>query len=247
MSVNILLAVVFLLNTTSCEKEELNYSTGDIRINIETGDSWLHDFPLFFGISKKNPPQFAIWLEDTSGNYLSTIFVTSKIATEGWIANKGNRRKESLPHWCHKRGVVYDDGLLLPTKEEPLPDGITGATPKVDKEFQISIKDFTEPVIIKAEFNHSIDFNDFFPENAVEGHDNYSGGKMGSGQPAVVYADTIYFNRPGRYLKLIGRSSADGSDGMVYSDLEKLTTAKSIVKQISVEIVQQDDKVKNNF
>ena len=84
------------------------------------------------------------------------------------------------------RGVVYDDGFLLPTKENPLSDGVTGATPKVDKEIQIRIKDFTEPVIIKAEFNHSIDFNDFFPENAVEGHDNYSGGEMGSGQPAIV-------------------------------------------------------------
>ena len=238
MSLNILFVAALLLSATSCEKEELNYSTGDIRINIETGDSWLHDFPLFLGISKKNPPQFAVWLEDTSGNYLSTIFVTSKIATEGWIANKGNRRKEALPHWCHKQGEVYDDGLLLPTKENPLPDGITGATPKVDKEIQIGMKDFTEPVIIKAEFNHSIDFNDYFPENAVKGRDNYSGGKMGSGQPAVVYADTIYPDQQRTFLKLIGRSSADGSDGMIYSDLEKLTTAKSIVKQISVEIIR---------
>jgi len=238
MSFNILFVAAFLLSATSCEKEELNYSTGDIRINIETGDSWLHDFPLFLGISKKNPPQFAIWFEDISGNYLSTIFATSKIATEGWVANKGNRRKESLPHWSHKRGFVYDDGLLLPTKEKPLSDGITGATPKVDKEIQIRIKDFTEAVIIKAEFNHSVDFNDFFPENAIEGHDNYSGGKMGSGQPAIVYADTLYPNQQSIFLKLIGRSSANGSDGMVYSDLEKLTTAKSIVKQISVEILK---------
>ncbi|MCD4769115.1 MAG: DUF2271 domain-containing protein [Bacteroidales bacterium] len=238
MSLNIIFVAALLLSATSCEKEELNYSTGDIRINIETGGSWLKDHPLFLGISKKSPPQFAIWLEDTSGNYLSTIFVTSKTATEGWIANKGNRRKESLPHWCHKRGVVYDDGLFLPTKEKPLSDGVTGATPKVDKEIQISIKDFTEPVIIKAEFNHSIDFNDFFPENAVEGHDNYSGGKMGSGQPAIIYADTIYPNQQSTYLKLTGRSSADGSDGMVYSDLEKLTTAKRIVKQISVKILK---------
>ena len=238
MSINVLFVAAFLLSATSYEKEELNYSTGDIRINIETGDSWLHDFPLFLGISKKNPPQFAIWLEDTAGNYFSTIFVTSKIATEGWVANKGNRRKESLPHWSHKRGLVYDDGLLLPTKEEPLSDGITGATPKVDKEIQIRIKDFTEPVIIKAEFNHSVDFNVFFPENAVEGHDNYSGGKMGSGQPAIVYADTIYPDQQRTILILIGRSSANGSDGMVYSDLEKLTTARSIVKQISVEILK---------
>ena len=233
MSLKILFVAICFLSTASCEKQVLSYTTGDIKIKIETGEHWLHDFPLFLGLSKKNPPQFAVWLEDTSGNYITTVFVTYKIATKGWLLNKGNRRKEALPHWCHKRGVVYKDGLLLPTKENPLSDGITGATPKVDKEIQIRIKDFTGPLVIKAEFNHSTDFNDFFPKNATEGDDNYSGGKEGSGQPAVVYAATIYPNQQNTFLKLIGHSSVDGSDGIIYSDLEKLTTAKSIIKQIS--------------
>ncbi|MCD4792890.1 MAG: DUF2271 domain-containing protein [Bacteroidales bacterium] len=235
MKANILLISIFLLTACSCEKEILSYSKGDIKIEIETGNSWLKNHPLFLGLSKKSPPQFAVWIEDTSGNYLSTIFVTNKIATEGWIANKGNRRKEALPHWCHKRGVIYDDGLLLPTKEEPLPDGISGATPKENKEIQVSLKDFSNPIVIKAEFNHSIDFNDYFPENAQEGDDNY--GEM-SGQPALIYAATIYPNQQLTYLELIGHSSVDGSGGMVYSDLEKLTTAKDIVKQISAVIIK---------
>lgn len=235
MKANILLIIIFLFTACSCEKEILSYSKGDIKIEIETGEQWLHDFPLFLGISKKNSPQFAVWIEDTAGNYISTVFVTEKTATEGWIANKGNRRKEALPHWCHKRGVIYDDGLLLPTKEEPLPDGITGATPKENKEIQVSLKNFSNPIVIKAEFNHSIDFNDYFPENAQKGDDNY--GEM-SGQPAIIYAVTIYPNQPQTYMKLIGHSSADGSDGIVYSDLEKLTTAKSIVKQISTVIIK---------
>ena len=229
-----MLACIFLLN--SCEKEELSFQSGDMAIEIETGEHWLHDFPLFPGISKKNAPQFAVWMEDTSGNYLSTIFATYKIATEGWQANKGNRRKEALPHWCHQRGVTYEDGLMLPTKKSPLTDGITGATPKGDKTLRVRLASFEEPIVIKAEFNHSIDFNPFFPKNAKKGDENYSGGEMGSGQPAIVYAATIYPDTKNAELKLIGHSSPDGSTGNIYDDLEKLTSAKSIVKSIKITV-----------
>lgn len=218
----------------SCEKELLTYDTGDMELKIETGKHWLHDYPLFLGITKKNPPQFAIWIEDTSGNYLSTVFVTHKIATEGWIGNNGNRRKEALPYWCHQRGVVYEDGLLLPTKAHPLTDGITGATPKKDKVIRIRPDSLQKPFVLKAEFNHSLDFNEYYPENAKNGDPNYSGGKQGSGQPAVIYAATIYPETEEATLVLIGHSSPDGSDGNVYHDMDQLTTATSIVKSIRV-------------
>jgi hypothetical protein len=231
-----ILACAFFLQ--SCEKEDLTYVSGDIELEINTGEHWLHDYPLFLGINKKNPPQFAIWIEDTSGNYLSTVFVTNKIATEGWQANKGNRRIESLPHWCHQRHVVSNDGLLLPTKQQPLTDGITGATPKEDKTIRISPVNIERPFVVKAEFNHSVDFNNDYPKNAREGDANYSGGEEGSGQPAVVYSATVYPDTKTAVLELIGHSSPDGSNGNVYSDLQKLTTAKTIVKSIKLTIKQ---------
>ena len=234
-TLNILL-LAFMFTLQSCEKEDLSFQSGDIEIEIKTGDHWLHDFPLFLGITKENPPQFAIWLEDTSGNYISTVFATYKIATEGWRANAGNRRKESLPHWCHQRGVVYEDGLLLPTKKHPLTDGMTGATPKVDKTIKITPVKLEKPFVIKAEFNHSVDFNSYYPKDAKEGDDNYSGGEMGSGQPAVVYSATIYPETKNAVLELIGHSSSDGSDGNIYPDTQTLTTAKTIVKSINVVI-----------
>jgi hypothetical protein len=231
-----LMMIACLVGCSSCEKEELSYMEGDFKVEIVSGDHWLHDFPLFLGISKKNAPQFAIWMEDTEGNYLTTVFVTNKIATEGWQANGGNRRKEALPHWCHQRGVIYEDGLLLPTKDHPFTDGISGATPKEDLTVQLRLDDLNEPIVIKAEFNHSLDFNDFFPENAGEGEDNYSGGKMGSGQPALVYAGTLYPDNEELELVLVGRSSSDGSDGKIYTDLEKISTAKDIIERIIVSI-----------
>ena len=105
-----LLISLFLFE--SCQKEDYLFYAGDICLEIEAGENWIHDFPLLPGINKKNPPQFAVWIEDTAGNYLATVFVTHTIATQSWIGSHGNRRKESLPHWCHRRGVVYPDGLL---------------------------------------------------------------------------------------------------------------------------------------
>ncbi len=227
---------MFFLN--SCEKEDLSFESGDIEVEINTGEHWLHDFPLFLGLNKKNPPQFAIWVEDTSGNYISTVFATHKIATEGWQSNNGNRRKESLPHWCYQRGIVYDDGLYLPTKEQPLPDGITGATPKENKKIRIRPVNLNKPFVLKAEFNQSIDFNNYYPKDAKEGDANYSGGHHGSGQPAVVYAAVIYPETKNAILSLIGHSSPDGSDGNIYPNTQKLTTAKSIVQSIKVSIKQ---------
>lgn len=236
MKPGIFLVIIFIFTVFSCSTEELNYSAGDIDIKIETGEEWLHDFPLFLGLTKKNPPQFVVWLEEIDGTYISTIFTTYKIAAEAWTFNKGNRRKESLPHWSYQRGVVYEDGLLLPTKENPLTDGITGATPKIDKEIKLKIENFTGDLVIKAEFNHSVDFNNYFPKDAESGDANYSGGESGSGQPAVVYEGTINPGQQFTTLTLIGRSSADGTDGIIYSDTEKLTSAKNIVKQINIEV-----------
>ena len=228
--------IAFLTTMCSCEKEELSLASGDISLKIEAGDHWMHDFPLFLGITKKNPPQFAIWIEDMEGNYVTTIFATYKIATEGWASNRGNRRMEALPYWCHQRGVLYDDGLMLPTKEMPLNDGVTGATPKADKMIQINSVHIEKPFVIKAEFNHSVDFNDSYPKNALEENDNYSGGEEGSGQPAVVYMATIFQDTREAALELSGHSSPDGSDGNIYYDTQKLTTAKSIVKSITLTV-----------
>ena len=81
--------------------------SNDLKISIEKGEEWMHDFPLFLGINKKNPPQIAIWTEDMEGHYLSTIYVTHKIATQSWQASGGNRRKEA----CHI-GVTKEESNM---------------------------------------------------------------------------------------------------------------------------------------
>lgn len=70
-----------LFINSGCNRELVEYDSNDLKISIEKGEEWMHDFPLFLGINKKNPPQIAIWTEDMEGHYLSTIYVTHKIAT----------------------------------------------------------------------------------------------------------------------------------------------------------------------
>ena len=100
MKNSLIICICFVLVCAfSCRKDLLEYGQGDLKISIEQGEYWIHDFPLFLGIKLKNSPQIAIWMEDMQGNYLSTVYVTHKIATQSWQNNNGNPRKEALPHW----------------------------------------------------------------------------------------------------------------------------------------------------
>jgi len=217
----------------SCNKDLVTYQEDDIKVMVTKGDGWLHDFPLFLGIEKKNAPQIAIWMEDLTGNYLSTVYASHKIATQSWIGS--NRRKEALHVWCHARGVQYPDGLYLPTKEQPLADGISGATPHGSFDVKIRPVGDLKQFVVKIELNHSTDWNDNYPENAKEGDTNYSGD---SGQPAVVYSAEIDLDsgRKQYTATIIGHSSPDGSNGDIYPGISSLTSALNIAKEITINI-----------
>ena len=107
----------------SCDKELVEYEKGSVEIVVERGDAWLHDFPLFLGIKRKNPPQIAVWMQ-------------------------------------------YADGLYLPTRNEPLADGISGATPRGSFDLKLSPGAGLDRFVVKVEVNHSTDFNETYPESA---------------------------------------------------------------------------------
>ncbi len=224
------------LMQTSCNRKLLDYESDDVRVEIAEDEEWLHDFPLFLGIKKKNPPQIAIWIEDSSGRYVSTIYVSQKIATEGWLSANGNRRKEALPRWCHSRGIRYDDGLFCPTKQQPVTDALTGATPRKGFGTYFREKTGLQRFCVLVEVNHSTDFTDVYAEDAAPSSPYYSGGKEGSGQPALVYMADVDLSTQSRSFtaSLIGHSSPDGSDGGIYTDMEGIDSALRIVKQITV-------------
>jgi len=232
--------IYIALVCTSCRKDLLEFEQGDFKISIKQGEHWIHDYPLFLGITKKNSPQIAIWAEDMQGNYLSAVYVTHKIGTQSWQGNSGSSKKEALPHWRWSQvpdgvsGATPNGGMVI----KPLADGITGATPRGSFDVRLRPNNNLKQFVIKIELNHSVDFNDYYTETAKEGEANYSGGKDGSGQPAVVYAVNIDLttNATSFEAVLIGHSSPDGSSGIIFPDVSKLTTALHIVKQISVNV-----------
>lgn len=115
---------------------------------------------------------------------------------------------------------------------------MSGATPRKGFDVKITPNSNLKKFIVKVELNHSIDFNDSYPKNAKEGDPNYSGGKEGSGQPALVYEAIVDLTSGMKTFNahLIGHSSPDGTSGTVYNDMSGITTAQNIVKQITVTI-----------
>lgn len=229
-----LIMMAMLMLMPSCAYQPIEIGEGDLIIRIEQGDNWIHDFKLPVG-TKKNTPQIAVWTEDTTGQYLSTLYVTRKAATQGWIAAGGNRRKEALPRWCHQRGIPYADGLYLPTKDQPLPDALTGATPKGS--FSVGCQpDNQKKIRILVEVNHSTDFNGVYSADLEPGDPHYSGGKEGSGQPALVYMAEVDLDSTDSVFeaRLMGHSSPDGSDGDLYTDMEGIDSALGILRSVTV-------------
>lgn len=232
----LLATIASMMLTCSCSKELLEYQAGDFSVCVEAGEGWLHDYPLFLGINKKNPPQIAIWLEDSDGRYLATLYASKKIATQGWVSAGGNRRKEALPYWCHQRGMVYDDELYLPTKSQPMVDSMTGATPRSSFDVRLQERTGLRHFHVMIEVNHSIDFNERFSKEKQVDEPDYSGGSEGSGQPALVYQANVDLDSDATTFKafLMGHSSPDGSDGNLYTDMDGITSALTIVKRITI-------------
>ena len=81
-------------------------NSGSIVVNVNEGEHWEHSFRIFWIIKVTNQPQMAFWLEDSSGNYVSTIYVTHRTATQDWRAAPGEdkdkiERNSALPVWVH--------------------------------------------------------------------------------------------------------------------------------------------------
>ena len=97
----------------SCDKKLVEYEKGSVEIVVERGDAWLHDFPLFLGIKRKNPPQIAVWIEDAQGRYLSTVYASSKIATQSWLAAGGSPKSAArIVQQVAQHGAQIDLNLL---------------------------------------------------------------------------------------------------------------------------------------
>ena len=191
-----------------------------------------------------NHPLMAIWVEDTAGNYIQTLYVAQSIAT-GIFARGDNstgqwtkgeiRRPAALPYWGHKRGIVAEDGLYLPTPEKPVPDAYTGATPKNDFLLKTRLdKPGPDVFHLLLEINQPWDWNDFWSN--AKYMDDYE--YKSSAQPAVIYQASIDLNSNNKEfeMKVIGHGHYSGKDGQLYTDVTTLTSALQIAEKIIVKV-----------
>jgi hypothetical protein len=202
-------------------------------------------------------PQLAIWLEDSAGNYIETLLVTTSTARGLFYSgrsasnfkesdevkveeNSPTRRVDALPYWSHKRNHKYSDGFFSPPPSEPLPDAITAATPKENFYFRsakISIEEITSFRVV-VEVNVAFDENEYYSEYDFLEDSLYHGGTGLLGQPSLIYGTTINREDTERYyiLPLLGHGHHSGATGDLIADIRTITTAKGIVERIVVGI-----------
>lgn len=237
------LAAVTLNTCRSARSSALQTPADTLFTNKEENGSGLV-FQLEKGVSF-NHPLMALWIEDTSGNYLQTLYVAESIAkgvyghgdksTGKWLPGP-IRRPATLPVWAHSRGIKENDGYYIPTTATSLPDAVTGATPPGDFVVISRLaKNVPEVFDLFFEINQSWDWNEYWTNNKFPDDEDYTT----SCQPALVYKARIgqitSDERIG--LTLIGHSHYSGKDGAIYPDLSTITTAKDIARNVWVKMV----------
>lgn len=193
-----------------------------------------------------NHPLMAIWIETLDGKFIQTLYVAESIgkgvfqhgdASRGFWKAGEIQRPSALPYWSHKRGIKNDKGFYLPTPTNPVPDAFTGPTP--GQNFILHTK-LNEPGLnsfnVLFEVNQTWDWNEFWTNNKFPNDEEYKT----SCQPALVYSAKVDLENPqGSYqMKVMGRSHHSGANGDLFTDLETLTTALHIAKQITIRVNQ---------
>ena len=157
----------------------------------------------------KRAPQIAVWVEDSDGTYVDTLFVTKKASGNKWIGSPKNGRPESLPDWYRAKGQNPAEKI---SKDEV--DATTSATPKkgivISKDLEL---EKGKTYVFKCQANQSFDYNGYYTKKN-SGVD---------GQPAVLYA---------------GEMIPDGKEIEIKLELKTkkdfLTTADKIIESIYV-------------
>jgi len=189
-----------------------------------------------------NHPLMAIWIEDLDSNYIQTLYVARSIAegvfrhgdpsTGRWLPGP-IRRPAALPYWGHQRGIRASDGLYIPTQDDPMPDAITGPTPKGN--FILNTNTPAEiPLSFRVlfEINQPWDWNSYWSNNKFPDDEDYKT----SSQPALVY-EAVIDHSSGQNefsMKPIGHSHWSGKSGELFPNLSTITSALDIAKSIRV-------------
>lgn len=164
-------------------------------------------------------PLIAIWVEDEQGNLIKTLYVSSKLFNIN--------RPAALPVWAHKTNAASENNQFV--------DGVSSASHKGNQVI------FVEQVPLEnakvcIELNRSYDYNDYYKSGLKPGDIGYNADF--SGQPSLIYQAAIPEEAGVSELNfnLIGHGSEDGSNGDITTNLEHITTGRSLMSKISLHI-----------
>lgn len=213
-----------------------------ISSNVD-GNGKLIEFEMKKG-KAHNHPSFVVWLEDSEGKYIQTLFITRAIG-QG-VFNYGDKsgsawkpgevsRPAALPYWTFKRGVRNEDGTLVPTPRNKVPDAYSGATP--NGSFRLTSKSDTQltgNVKVMMEINQPWDWNEYWTNTMFDDDADYKT----SCQPAIVYSAVLDMDSPGITVEMIpiGHSHYSGKSGELFPDLSTITTALHIAEKVTVTV-----------
>ena len=190
-----------------------------------------------------NHPLYAVWLADSTGKYIQTLYVSESIGkgtfkradrnTGKWMPGE-IQRPATLPFWFHERNITNERGTLLPTPERPVVDAYTGATPLSSFEMTLMTDEkLNGKYQLFLELNQSWDWNEYWTNNKYPDNKEYKT----SSQPAVVYMAAFDTNDPKTIeLKPVGHSHYAGESGELFTDLSTLSTALKIAKKITISV-----------
>lgn len=109
-----MVAFVLLVFQQAWAEENSENRTAKVRVLVTPGSEWKEKFP----------PQFALWIQDSDGNFSRTIFATKRASKKKWIFAPKDGRPESLPVWYHSCENFY-----VPESKNEM-DAVSSATPK---------------------------------------------------------------------------------------------------------------------
>jgi len=183
------------------------------------------------------PPQFAIWLENTETKELKNVFVTHRVGVGDW-EGKANV-PVALPQWFRLFRGNGKPAASAPDKEPDLV--ITGATPKADYfSIRVEVKPGSQ-WICWIEMNLAGDFNDAFPEYNTE---SFQEDEFSNGQPALLFKSIVKAVEESEYTPEIAAQSVwDDGSVIVEPVSDGITTARHVFDTINVSVIRPKPKL----
>jgi len=194
--------------TRAAETVSVADGGGGLTIDLRTGPSYARVTYRLAPFAIVTVPQIAVWVEDSAGHFIRTLYVTPKIRTID--------RPAALPVWSHRASDSAD--------------AVTSATPLSDSRITAAAED---DACVLVEVNVSCDYNAYYRAGLDEGEDGYNADY--AGQPSLVYAGIISTG-DSVTLTPIGHGSLDGADGEINPDLSHMTSAMEIFEGITAEV-----------